>query len=83
MQILGEHVGLSSLGLQSSSSKCVVLKLHRELGNYPLSATNSYSLTASHICEALNKSMFHNNQQVTYSPRPMTACLTKSSANLC
>ena len=52
--------------------------LHRQLGSHLFSSVQSYGLMDQYIHKALNKSMFDNYQQVTYSQRPSTACWTES-----
>ena len=53
LSYLGKHweedVGLFGLALQSDSSNCLMLILHRQLGNYLLSSAEGYGPTAQHI----------------------------------
>ena len=52
-----QDIGLPGLVLQSNSFNCIVLILNTQLGSYLSSSGESYSLTASHICKTLYKSM--------------------------
>ena len=60
-------VGILGLLLQSCSSRCLVLILHRELGSYFLSTRKGYSPTLLHIHKTYNESMFDMYQQIVYS----------------
>ena len=63
---------LLSLALQNNSSSCLVLILHRQLGNYLLSSGETYGLTAQHICKTLYRSVLDTYQQVDFSLKPKT-----------
>ena len=68
-------LGLAPL---SNISNCIVLILYRQLGNYLLGTSESYSLATQHIHRTLYKSMFDTNQHIDYSQRANAACWIES-----
>ena len=63
-------------GLQSNSSNCLVLILHRQLGTI-CSVLGRATANLPNIYKTLYQSMFDTYQN-TYSLRPTTACCTES-----
>ena len=58
-QTLRGRCGLSGFALQSNSTNCLVLKLHRQLGNYLLDTGDSYGLTGQHLQDFIKVSVWH------------------------
>ena len=61
-----EDIRLLGLAFQNNNANCLVLILHRQLGNYLLDTRESYGNTVQHILKTYNKSMFDTCQQVAY-----------------
>ena len=70
------------LAFESNRSNCLVLILHKQMGNYMLSTVETYGLTTQHTYQILYRSMFDAYQQVDYSLSPGQCAVQHPDANL-